>query len=268
MRHLRRLSQSLICLLVLTACARQPFTVTQEPAVLRLVSADSCGAIVEALAEAYTEARPWVTIEVQTFNSSVAERMLRAGDVDLAFLSVVQPVAGEAPLWALPFARDGIAVIVHPETPVTEVGVAYLQEIFRGRIQEWGGTVFTIVSREEGSGTRVLFEHVVLGHHRVTHNAVVASSSEAVVAYVAQTPGAIGYVSTLQLGSAVDEGRVRLLSVEGIRPSRETMANESYPLTRQLYLADTAEPRDEAREFAQWVLGPSGQAVIQRWGGQ
>ncbi len=246
-------------LFLLVACAPQPFTVTREPVALRLVAADSCGPLAEELATAYEESYPWITVQVEVWNSALAERTLRAGGADLALLSWLEQVADEEPLWSQPFARDGVAVVVYPATPLAETGLAHLQEIFRGRVQEWGEVVLTTVSREEGSGTRAAFETIVLGNYDVTPTGVVMPSSEAVVEYVARTPGGIGYVSTLRV-----DDRVRVLPVEGISPTAATISDGSYPLSRPLYLAAAAEPDGEVREFAQWVLGPEGQAIVGR----
>jgi phosphate transport system substrate-binding protein len=244
-------------LLLLAACASQPVTVTREPISLRLISADSCGALAEQLAAAYEEAYPWITVHVQVWNSALAQETLRTGGADLALLSWPGEATGEEPLWSHPFAHDGIAIIAHPGLPLTEIGLAHLQEVFRGRVQEWGGVVLVAVNREQGSGTRVVFESAVMGGYDVTSTGVVMPSSQAVVEHVAQTPGAIGYVSTFQV-----DDRVRVLPVEGVLPTPATIAEGSYPLSRPLYLAATAEPAGATREFAQWVLGPEGQVII------
>ena len=210
----------LLCLLLLTscillaACAPQPLTVTREPATLHLVAADSCGPLAEELAATFEESRPWVTVEIELFNTSMAEQMLRAGEADVALLSWLEESANEEPLWSQPFANDGIAIIVHTATPFAETGLAHLQEIFQGLVQEWNGVVLTVVSREEGAGTRSAFESAVLGNYDTTLTAVVMSSSEAAVEHVARTPGAIGYVSTLRMGEGM-----RVLPVEGILPT-------------------------------------------------
>ena len=263
-RLIARISRLLLLVscpfLLIAACAPQPLTITREPATLRLVAADSCGPLAEELAATYEESHPWVEVQLEVFNDSVAEEILQAGDADLALLSWMQEATDGQTLWSHSFARDGVAVVVHPATPFTETGLAHLQEMFRGRVQQWGGMVLTVVSREEGSGTRVAFENVVLGDHDVTFTAVVMPSSEAVLEYVAGTPGAIGYVSTLWLSESIADS-VRVPPVEGVRPDQDSVASGRYPLTRPLYLVAAAEPAGEAREFAQWVLGPEGQAV-------
>jgi phosphate transport system substrate-binding protein len=249
-------------LLFLAACAPQPLVVTREPVTLRLIAADSCGPLAEELAGAYEGSHPWVTIRIAVFDSAVAQEMLQAGGADMALLSWLQETASEdeGALWSSSFARDGIAVIVHPAALLTEIGLAHLQDIFRGRVQEWGGEVLTVVSREEGSGTRAAFESIVLGDYDVTLAAVAMPSTGTVIEYVARTPGAIGYISARWL----DE-RVRVLPVEGVYPSLTAVSDGSYPLSRPLYLAAMTEPSGEAREFAQWVLGMEGQAIIGRW---
>ena len=221
-----------------------------------MVAADPCGPLADELAAAYEESHPWVTVEVVgLLNSATAGQSLLAGEADVALLSWL----GEEELWAQPFARDGIAIIVHPAMPFTETGLAHLQEIYWGRVQEWSGVVLAVVSREEGSGDRAVFDSAVLGDRDVTHTAVVMSSGESVIEQVARTPGAIGYVSTLLLS---ESDSVRVLPVEGALPTSDAISDKSYPLSRPLYLTSVAEPTGEAREFAQWVLGPEGQAVV------
>ncbi len=257
----RSLTCTLCLLYCLAACAPQPVNVTREPITLRLVVADSCAPLVERLIAGYAEARPWVTIQPQVFDTSVAERMLRDGEVDVALLSWMWETTYEEPLWSATFAHDGIAVIAHPGVTFSETGLAHLLDIYRGRIQEWGEVVLVVVTRESGSGSRAAFERAVLGFHRTTHNAVVMPSGEAVIEYVARTPGAIGYVSTLHLTDAASD-RVQVLPVEGLLPTEGAIADGAYPIVRPLRVATVTEPTGEAREFAQWLLNLPEQAIV------
>lgn len=251
----------LSCLfLLMSACAPQPVAVTREATTLHVAAADSCGPLVMSTREAYESSRPWVTMETQVFNTALAEEVLREGGAEIALLSWRwDSEEQDVPLWTEDLTRDGVAVIVHPESPLVEIGLAQLREIFRGRLQEWDGTVLTVVSREEGSGTRAAFEAVVLGGESPTLNAVVMPSSEATIEYVASTPGAVGYVSTERLSEDV-----RVLPVEGVLPTQQTITDGSYPLWRQLYLATNGEPRGEAREYSQWLLSGGGTRIQAR----
>jgi phosphate transport system substrate-binding protein len=254
-------------LLLASACTPQPISITREPVTLRLAAADSFAPLVEDAATAYEESRPWVTVSTEVLTAALAEKVLRQGGTDLALLSWLWEPGGGGQLWTAGFARDGVAVIVHPASPLTEPGLATLRDIFSGWLQEWNGTVLTVVSREDGSGTRAAFESIVLEGRDTTLNAVVMPSGEATVEHVASTPGAIGYVSTLWLGQTASNGSmkgripaggVRVLPVDGLLPTERTIGDGSYLLWRQLYLASSGEPTGEAREFAQWLLRGGG----------
>jgi phosphate transport system substrate-binding protein len=208
------------------------------------------------VAASYEASRPWVSVTSTVLNNRLAAEALLEKEADLALLSWGSIDGGqEVQLWMEPFARDGIAVVVHPGSPFSDIGLGELHEIFRGRLQEVQGVVLTVVSREDGSGTRAAFESVVLGGADTTLNAVVVPSSEAVVDYVASNRSAIGYVSSRHV-----DDRVRALSVKGIRATDGDAANGTYPIWRELLLVSSGEPTGEARTFAQWVLsGGAGQ---------
>jgi len=239
-------------LLWLIGCASQPITVTPQPVVLHVVASDAYGPLAERMASAYHDARPWVRVEVETFNQAVAEERLRAGGAEIGLLAGREPEG----LWSVPFATDGIAVIVHPTVPMEGLALAELREIFRGRIGEWpDGTVIQVVSREDGSGTRALFEEMVMEGSDVTPTALVAADSRWMLETVSTTPGAIGYVAYSRL-----EGGVRLLPIDGVLPAPSTLPE--YPLRYTALVVAPAEPVGEARAFAQWLLGPEGQAEV------
>lgn len=239
---------------LLAACAPQALTVTPQPIAIRVVTADACARVTRWLTVAYTEDHPWVRFDVEVYNSSIAQQRLQAGSADLAFVSWLEPVADG--LWSAPFATDAIAVVVHPGVAATNLALAQLREVYRGRMGEWSdATAIQVVSREAGAGLRRAFETAVMGDYEVTLAAVVMSSDQLVLDYVAATPGAVGYVAAGQ----PMEG-VRVLAIDGTTP--EQGATASYPLTYELLVAAAGEPIDELREFTQWVLGPRGQEEV------
>ena len=242
----------LVAVLWVVGCASQPITVTPRPVTLRVLAADAYGPLAEEVAFAYHEARPWVRVEVETFDRGVVEERLRAGAASVGIVGGSPP----AQFWAAPIATDGLAVIVHPAVPVEGLTLAELREVFRGRIGEWpDGTPVQVVSREEGSGTRALFEERVMGGSDVTLTALVAVDSRSMLEAVSATPGAIGYVACGRL-----EGGVRPIAIDGVPPT--TPIRPEYPLRYPVLLVAPAEPEGEARAFAQWLLEPEGQATV------
>ena len=136
----------------------------------------------------------------------------------------------------IPIARDGLAIIVNPQNTITNVTSLQLRALYRGETLDWGavggsGGEPVVISREDGSGSRTAFEALAMDGERVTLNALVMPTSQAVVDYVASHRNAVGYVST---GVLTDT--VRAVPVEDIPPTAATVRSGEYRLGRVLYL--------------------------------
>ena len=247
------------------SCASESLRVTREPVTMRVVAADSCSSLAHELVGRYEASHPWVTIELEVFDDAVARERLGSGMADLALLSGGDDGQDDANGWQTLWIQAGIAMVANTDTPLNEISLPYLQEIYRGRIQEWQGTVLQVVTREHGSGVRRAFDWAVLGAGDVALTAIVVPSNDAVIEFVARTPGAIGYVSTLSLREA-DLARVRLLSVDGELPVPSALASGKYPLSHQVRIATPSEPTGATREFAQWLFEPEGLTIAGRFG--
>jgi len=242
---------------------------TPSPVLIRVSGSTSMQPLLADLAATYQETHPLVTVEVSGEGSALGLELALAGSVDLGATSlhpsqVPTGTLGGDPtiLWVAPIALDGIAVIVHPRNPVQELTLLQLRDIFSGRRWHWDemgsrGGVIQVVSREEGSGTRAVFEALVMGDRKVTPTAVLMPSSQAVVEYVAEHEGAIGYVSMGWLSSAV-----KALAVEGVLPTPLSVRRGEYHLTRPLFLVAPEEPSGPVRSWVDFILGPAGQDIV------
>ena len=112
-----------------------------------------------------------------------------------------------------------------------------------------------VISREEGSGTRVEFETLL----KLPDSdwGTVADSTEAVLAKVQEDKNAIGYVAY----SSVSDIEEKILQVDGVLPSEETISKDSYPLCRDYYLAYDGELTEVEREFITYVM-TKGQEIV------
>lgn len=117
------------------------------------------------------------------------------------------------------------------------------------------------VSREAEAYSRQIFEERVMQTRAVTRNAVLKSSAKDVIDFVANTPGAMGYVPLSQ----IDE-RVKAIIIEGVAPSPESAASGKYVLSSPLYVIAKSEPQGDLREFMAWLLGNPGQALLSQSG--
>jgi phosphate transport system substrate-binding protein len=259
----------LLLTLLLLACAPAvtliptptPPTLPLTPQILRVVCPPSLAPTMMALGSAYRQVDPTTQVIVVKRADPLAARALEEGDADLAALTWVPPeYVGEA--WTTPFARDGLAIVVHPQNGLPGLTMIQLQRLFKGQVEDWamwGGLPGTpeIISREEESGAYAFFQSHAMRETRVTLTALLAPSTEAVLQSVGDEPLAVGYLSTAWV-----DGRVRPLAIEGVPPTSETLNNGLYPLTRDLHVMTMTEPQGATRDFIQWLLSPAGEEIL------
>lgn len=215
--------------------------------------------LVDDLLNEYDRVAPYVTFEISHGNAQTLQDTIAEGTVDWGMVTFL-PV--DSDLWSAPVGTDALALIVHPDNPVSALTRDQLNAIFRGRVLTWdevGGTAqpVVVVSREPGSAVREAFDELVMNGLPVTSGARLAISSEAVLNIVAQEPHAIGYLSL-----ALVDARVRPLAIDDVPPTQETASQGRYPLTTTIRFAASAEPDGPAGDFLRWVLSDEGQAIV------
>lgn len=227
-----------------------------------LAGSTSVQPFAERWAEVYAEESGNAHVTVQAGGSTAGIRAAREGTAHLGMSSRALDPAEAAGLQSVTVARDGIAVIVHATNPLGALSLAQLRAIYTGQIRSWrafGGAdaPITVITREDGSGTRDAFEHLVLQDRQsIDVRALVTAYSGGLRKMVAEDPHAIGYVTFSQ----VDQ-RVRALSIDGIMPSEQTIASGQYQLQRPFLFVSRGEIRGAARRFLDFVLSPRGQQI-------
>lgn len=220
----------------------------------------------ESLAEEYKVQNPKATVNVQGGGSSQGITAVQSGAADIGASSRELKPEEKSGLKEYLIAKDGIAVVVNPANKVNDLSLSQLKDIYSGKITNWnkvGGknAVITVVSREAGSGTRGGFEDIVMNKTAITNKAIIQSSTGAIVTTVAGDSNAIGYASM----ASVDE-TVSIVPIEGIKPSKETITNSQYKLSRPFIYITKGEPSGLAKSFIEFVLSDTGQKVIERDG--
>ena len=164
-------------------------------------------------------------------------------------------------------AYDGIAIIVNPNNPVSDLDVETIAKIYTGEIKNWkevGGNDVEIVliGREAGSGTRDGFESITDTEDKCQYRQELTSTGD-VITTVASNPAAIGYAS---LASVKDT--VKALTVDGVTPSEETIKDGSYVIQRPFVLVtkkDTALS-ENAQKFFDYVTSEAATEIISNAG--
>ena len=186
----------LILLIILAACAETP-QATRTPVRLSIGDATEHVALLNQLVDAYVQDHAWVTISIEPLAPPDTSRQVQSGNFDLAIIPSM--VNAPSSLWISGLAYDSIVVIVNPSNPTNELSLAQLRDLFQGKTFDWtpfGGSGDVIpISREATAIARLLFEERVMSNRAVTQNAVLQPSTQDVIDFVANNPGAIGYAT-------------------------------------------------------------------------
>ena len=225
--------------------------------------------------EQFVKANPGVKISYEGLGSGTGLKQLAEGTVSLAGSSRdLKKSELDAGLVPVVIARDALAVVVNKDIPVANLTKDQLAGIYAGTITNWkevGGKdeAIAVVNRDETSGTFGAFKEIVLdpGKLTFTKNAIVAKENGEVAAKVASTPGAIGYVG-LGFVDEVTKSGGKALSVNGVLPSVKTTLDDSYPLSRSLYLATKGKAKAGSVEkaFIDYILYARGKIIVKEAG--
>jgi phosphate transport system substrate-binding protein len=232
---------------------------------LTLAGSTSIQPFADKWAEVFMEAHPDFGVNVQGGGSSAGIMACKSGACQIG-MSSRELKADEKDLFEIVIARDGLAIVVHPSNPVRGVRLAEVKQIFSGDLKNWkflGGPdrSITVVTREEGSGTRGAFQELVMGKIRIFGGAITEDSNGTVREIVAHDPFAIGFIS---LGLVNDQ--VRALELDGVPGSEETIRTGAYKLVRPFLFLSRGEPTGLAKQFVDFVLSDEGQALIEKEG--
>ncbi len=222
-----------------------------------------------ALAESFMAKYPGVTVTAEFTGSSAGIESVLAGSVDIGNSSrSLKDEEKSAGAVENIVAIDGIAVITDPANTVTSLTTEQLKGIYTGEVKNWsdvGGAdgAIVVVGREAGSGTRDAFEELLEIEDQCAY-ANELDSTGAVMAKVAATPGAIGYVSLDVL-----DDTVQTISLDDVEPTEENIKAGSYLLSRPFVMAtngEVAAQSEAVQEMFAYLKSEEGQELIQTVG--
>jgi phosphate transport system substrate-binding protein len=270
-------------LLLLSSCASQSQASANSQgkstsAYIQNKGSDTLVNLALAWAERYQNLHPEIEISVSGGGSGTGFTSLVNGTVDIANASrqikaeeVQQAKANGFEPVEFTVANDAIAVIVNPGNPVSKLTLEQVSNIYQGKINNWqevGGEDRPIVrlSRETNSGTHVYFLETVirLGDSKnksfFSADTLLLPSSEGIISEVRDNPNAIGYdglgyvtaeVKTIALAKKVTDPYVL--------PSAATVTDNSYPISRSLFMYTRGQPSGAIKDYIDWILSAEAQ---------
>jgi phosphate transport system substrate-binding protein len=231
--------------------------------------------IVQKAADQYMAAHPDADIQVSGGGSGVGIQAIGAKTVDIGMTSreVTKDEMAKNPSFVVTtVAKDGIAVIVNPANEIRFITIDQVRDIYLGKITKWtqitGANVpgtnnqIVVIGRDSASGTRSYFDEFVLLKASPIKTMLEKNSNGAVTQTVAQTPGAIGYVSIGFVSQDVKALPIWYNFDKIVAPTLSNVKTKTYPISRDLYVITNGQPTGLAGDFINYILSPEGQKIV------
>ena len=220
--------------------------------------------VIGALSESFMSANGGVTVNYNPTGSGSGITAVQEGTCDIGLSSrALKDEEKAAGLKETILAYDGIAIIVHPDNPVSDLTLEQIAKLYTGEITNWkdvGGNdaEVVLIGREAASGTRDGFESITGTKDACQYRQELTSTGDVITA-VSQNPDAIGYAS---LASVKDT--VKALNVNGVTPSEATVKDGNYTVQRPFVLV-TVEGKalsPAAQAFFDYALSADAAPII------
>ena len=267
---MKKVAMASICLtailLLHAACATAAETIRYNGCSITLVT------VIKPLSEAFTQ-KTGVVFDLKGKDTAFGLEKMIAGECDIVGsgtdnIDKYQQQAG-GNLKSFKFAQEGVAIGVNALNPVNDISMARLADIMTGRVEEWSaagwpqGKKIVPVSCAQGTVYYDNMARTVLKDVPFSAGAIYAQVNPLVPAEIAKYPGAIGYI-----GLSVLQGKpgVKILTLDGIALSQETMDSGAYPIRMASFLITRGEPAGRLQEFIDFCLSPEGQEIVAKAG--
>ena len=218
--------------------------------------------VIGTLGEAFT-AKEGIDVTYNPTGSGSGIQAVSEGRCDIGLSSRALKDDEKAALTETTVALDGIAMIVNPENPVSDLTVEQIADIYTGKITNWsevGGNdaAIVLIGREAGSGTRDGFESITGTKDACQYRQELTSTGD-VINTVSQNPDAIGYASLSAVGDSV-----KALTVGGVEATEATVKDGSYVVQRPFVLVtkEGTKLSPAAQAFLDYALSADAASII------
>jgi len=267
-----------IALMLISGCSRREAGTGAEQRSITIKGSDTMVHLASSWAETFMKQNSETEVSVTgggsgtgiaallngTTDICAASRKIKSKELELALQKNIHP-------HEIAVAKDGIAVVVHPDNPVKELTLEQLSKIFTDKSLRWsdvGGAdeEILVLSRESSSGTYVFFQEMVLKKQDFMQDAKLMPATSAIIQSVSTDKLAIGYVGLGYALAAKD--KVKIIAVKAddnspaVMPSDETVKTGQYPIARPLFMYLNGEPKGTVKKFVDFCLSAAGQKVV------
>ena len=246
---------------LVTAVAVAPGCSRNKGRAVKVLGSTSVQPFAEMLSQEFNKSHSDLYVEVDGGGSAAGIKAVAQGYANIGMCS--RSLKKGEDFTPITIALDGIAIVVHHDNPVKNLTREQIRKMFTREITNWsslGGrnAAITLITREEGSGTREAFTKMLMDGQPITMHCITEPSNGSVKALVGGDENAIGYMSLGQV-----EGNVRAVDVEGVVANRANVVNGTYPLVRPFLFILNGKASPQSQKFINFVLSSQGQKMLE-----
>ncbi len=243
---------------------------------LEITGSSTIQPIAEMVGELYRR-KYGVPVSVKGGGSRAGIESALSGAADIGLVSRALRADEKARLAYATIGHDAVVIIVNNSNPLGEMQKDSLVALYSGTVRNWkelGGKdePVLLISKLPGRSTLALFEEYTGLRHpsraekgpsgSISNSAYEIGSNLESATLVGGLPGAVGYVSLGTATSLIEKGMpIKILTLEGIKGTRENVMNGKYPIRRELNLVFRKENR-RMKRFVSFFMGPEGQRIL------
>ncbi len=222
---------------------------------------------------------PGVSIDIKQSNTGGGYSKIIAGEINIA-MATREPKDNEkgdaknkgVTLYLNHIFYDAVSVITHPSVPIDDINKSVLNDIyFTGKYTDWGqvtngakkGKISIYNTNPLTLGTAFVFNKYITGNENTLYiNGTTQFDSLPLMGpAIEKDPNGIGYSQLAGIPSGV-----KILKLNGTMPSKATVLDASYPMSRKVYLITNGAPTAEVKDFINYVLSKDGQKFVEEEG--
>lgn len=205
------------------------------------------------------------TSSIQKTGTTNAFKRVINGEVDIIFCAepskkqLEYAASKNVELELIPIGKEAFIFIVNKNNPINDLTVDQIKQIYTGKINNWkdlGGEYTPIIAlqRAEGSGSQTAMLSFMNGEEMERINQTILGRS-------------IGYSFRYYVESIVKDGKLKMISINGVTPNIENIQNNTYPIVDNFYMIYRKDNTNKnIKTIEDYILSQEGQDIIKEIG--
>lgn len=240
---------------------------------IRVNGSGACLEMIRPLMDAYGKDHKNVSFQMEKpLGSSGAIKALLAGAIDIAIVARPlknEEIAGGAKLKK--YGKTPLAIVAEKKVPVNNISTGDLEDIYFGKKVKWpnGENIRIILRPRDDTDTIILKSLSPQMAKAVTkagdrRGVMVAITDNDAAEALLKTDGSIGTAALTIV--AVGKLPLKIVSLNGARPTRKNLENKTYPLAKEINFVTTARLSGDAAKFIEFIYSKKGRPMAEKTG--